>query len=165
MRLSEYKKKRDFKKTPEPKATMSSRKNKGIFVIQEHKATRLHYDFRIEIDGTLKSWAVPKGLPSKPAEKHLAVATEDHPVEYADFEGNIPKGEYGAGSVKIWDSGKFRNIRDTSLSRSYAAGQIEIYLDGDKAKGNYALINTKFNRNPKNWLIVKMHDDKFEFKE
>src|SRR5688572_30245381 len=108
MGLEAYKRKRDFSQTPEPKG---SRGEKRVFVIQKHHASHLHYDFRIEIQGVLKSWAVPKGLSKKIGEKRLAVETEDHPLSYANFEGVIPEGEYGAGIVKIWDKGKFQNIK------------------------------------------------------
>ncbi|MFA6088418.1 MAG: DNA polymerase ligase N-terminal domain-containing protein [Candidatus Woesearchaeota archaeon] len=163
-KLSTYKEKRDFEKTNEPKETDAVKKRKGtIFVVQEHNATRLHYDFRLEIDGVLRSWAVPKGIPTTVSEKHLAVETEDHPIKYADFQGQIPKGEYGAGKVKIWDKGNYRNIRKISMKESYLQGQIEVNLKGRVLKGNYALVNTKFNENKKNWLIIKMKDDKYDF--
>lgn len=102
-------------------------------------------------------------MPVEVAEKHLAVETEDHPLEYATFEGNIPKGEYGAGKVKIWDKGSYRNIRKLSIKESYENGQIEVALNGKRVKGMYALIRTKFNDNPKNWLLIKMREDKYTF--
>jgi bifunctional non-homologous end joining protein LigD len=162
MTLEKYNEKRDFEKTTEPKANLKKRK-KTIFVVQKHSATRLHYDFRLEVNGVLKSWAVPKGIPLLVSEKHLAVETEDHPITYADFEGKIPKGQYGAGKVEIWDKGTYRNIRKMNMNDSYLNGQIEVNLDGSKLKGNYALLNTKFNENKKNWLIIKMRDDKYDF--
>ena len=112
MSLQEYVRKRDFEKTPEPApgSTVSSTTHGGRFFIQRHNATRLHYDFRLEIDGTLKSWAVPKGPSLDPAMKHLAAMVEDHPLDYGDFEGNIPKGQYGGGSVMLWDRGTFELI-------------------------------------------------------
>jgi DNA ligase D-like protein (predicted 3'-phosphoesterase) len=162
--LQTYKEKRDFHKTPEPQGkTTRTRKKKDIFVVQQHKATRDHFDFRLKVGRVLKSWAVPKGIPVEQAEKHLAVETEDHPLEYADFEGKIPKGEYGAGKVKIYDHGDYRNIRKISMQKSYENGQIEVYLNGDRLKGRYALIRTGFNNNPKNWLLIKMRDDKYTF--
>jgi len=161
--LKEYQKKRDFSKTPEPSGKTRKKKKHSIFVVQQHQARTDHYDFRLEIGTVLKSWAVPKGLPREQAEKHLAVETEDHPLDYAAFEGKIPKGEYGAGKVKIWDKGYYRNIRRISIKDSYESGQIEVDLHGTTLKGNYALIRTKFNDNPKNWLIVKMKDDKYTF--
>jgi bifunctional non-homologous end joining protein LigD len=161
--IKTYKEKRDFSKTPEPKGTTKKRQSKNVFVVQQHAARTNHYDFRLQVDHVLKSWAVPKGVPIQQAEKHLAVETEDHPLEYAKFEGKIPKGEYGAGKVKIWDTGSYRNIRKISIKESYEAGQIEVYLKGTILKGNYALIRTKFNDNPKNWLMVKMRDDRYTF--
>jgi bifunctional non-homologous end joining protein LigD len=161
MTLEDYRDKRDFGVTAEPKG--GKKGGKDIFVVQEHHATRLHYDLRLSVGGVLKSWAVPKGIPEKTPEKHLAVETEDHPLEYAGFEGKVPKGQYGAGDVKIWDSGTYRNIRRKDMSQSYEEGQIEVNLKGGRLKGNYALIRTKFNDNPKNWLILKMKDDKYAF--
>src|SRR5688572_33305985 len=112
MSLREYKRKRDFKKTAEPRGKREAAKGKNIrrFVVQKHAASRLHYDFRLEIDGTLKSWAVPKGIPFKKGEKRLAVEVEDHPVSYIDFEGTIPKGQYGGGTVMVWDQGTFESL-------------------------------------------------------
>jgi bifunctional non-homologous end joining protein LigD len=158
MSLKKYHEKRDFLKTKEPKGD-SSTKGKDIFVVQKHDASHLHYDFRLEIQGVLKSWAVPKGIPKKQAEKHLAVQTEDHPVEYAEFEGEIPKGEYGAGSVEIWDKGRYKNLKDTDIKEQLDKGRIEVFLKGKKLDGKYALINTRFNNNPKNWLIIKMKEE------
>jgi DNA ligase D-like protein (predicted 3'-phosphoesterase) len=163
--VKKYKEKRDFNKTPEPKGTPTKKRLKNIFVVQQHAATRNHFDFRLEVENVLKSWAVPKGIPIAQAEKHLAVETEDHPLEYAEFEGKIPKGEYGAGKVNIWDTGKYRNIRKISMKESYKKGQIEVNLKGKKLKGNYALIRTKFNDNPKNWLMIKMRDDTYSFED
>lgn len=153
--LKEYRKKRDLKKSPEPAATKVSKgkpkktKSKNIFVIQKHDASHLHYDFRLEIDGVLKSWAVPKGPSTDPHEKRLAVETEDHPMEYATFEGVIPEGEYGAGPVIVWDNGTFDNIKEKDgkiipLSQCYKNGQIEVNLHGKKLQGGYALIHTSF---------------------
>ena len=162
--LSTYQKKRDFHKTPEPSGKKTKkRKNPCVFVVQQHKATRDHFDFRLAVGTVLKSWAVPKGMPMEQAERRLAVETEDHPLEYAEFEGKIPKGEYGAGKVKIYDHGNYRNIRKMSMQKSYENGQIEVYLGGTRFKGRYALIQTKFNNNPKNWLLIKMRDDKYTF--
>ncbi len=161
--LKTYQAKRDFTKTSEPKGKRTRTTKKTIFVVQQHAARSNHFDFRLEMGNVLKSWAVPKGIPLEVAEKHLAVETEDHPLEYAVFEGKIPKGEYGAGKVKIWDRGSYRNIRKLSIKDSYEAGQIEVALDGKKLKGRYALIRTKFNNNPKNWLLIKMREDKYTF--
>ena len=154
-KLSEYQKKRDFRKTDEPKGNNKSKKNKKpIFVIQKHDASHLHYDFRIEMEGVLKSWAVPKNLSKNSSVKRLAVLTEDHPMEYASFEGTIPEGEYGAGTVEIWDKGTFDNIREDELSlkESFKEGKIEIDLHGDKIQGPYVIIHYKNNE----WLIKKM---------
>jgi len=161
--LKTYQAKRDFTKTREPKGKRTRKTKKTIFVVQQHAARSNHFDFRLEMGNVLKSWAVPKGIPIEVAEKHLAVETEDHPLDYATFEGKIPKGEYGAGKVKIWDKGSYRNIRKLSIKDSYENGQIEVALNGRKLKGRYALIRTKFNNNPKNWLLIKMREDKYTF--
>lgn len=162
--LSSYQKKRNFKKTPEPKGKKLIPKKQPIFVVQKHAARSLHYDFRIEVKGVLKSWAIPKGFPKSTKEKRLAVLTEDHPMQYANFEGRIPKGEYGAGTVKIWDRGTYTNIKKNrqgrllTMSGSFRKGQIEILLKGKRYKGAYALIRFK----EKNWLIIKMKPRKDE---
>jgi len=157
-KLKEYKEKRDFSKTIEPGG--GSKNEKQIFVIQKHKASNLHYDFRLEIDGVLKSWAVPKGPSTDKSDKRLAMLTEDHPVEYADFEGVIPEGEYGAGSVIVWDGGKYKNIREEkenlSMSECFKDGKIEVSLEGKKLKGGFVLINT--GGDDKRWLLKKMDD-------
>jgi DNA ligase D-like protein (predicted 3'-phosphoesterase) len=162
-KLKEYKDKRDFDKTVEPKEDSSSKKRKNIFVIQKHDASNLHYDFRIEIDGVLKSWSVPKGPSTDKNEKRLALLTEDHPLEYADFEGVIPEDEYGGGSVIVWDYGKYENLRkekeDLSIADSFDEGKIEINLKGKKLKGGYVLINTSGDSDNKRWLLKKMDDD------
>jgi bifunctional non-homologous end joining protein LigD len=121
-----------------------------IFVVQKHDASHLHYDFRLEIEGVLKSWAIPKGVPDKKGEKRLAVLVEDHPLEYADFEGVIPEGNYGAGTVKIWDKGIYEII-----SGSFDEGKIEFHLNGKRFDGDYVLIKTKMNDEKKNWLLMK----------
>ena len=120
-------------------------KTMPLFVIQKHKATHLHFDFRLEMDGVLKSWAVPKGLPEEQGVKRLAVSVEDHPLDYIDFEGIIPEGHYGAGIVEIWDNGEYE-------IESREEGKIVFHLDGKRRKGSYALIHT----NDKNWLIFKL---------
>lgn len=142
MALEEYEKKRKFNKTPEPKGEIKTT-GKNIFVIQEHHARNLHWDLRLEKDGVLKSWAVPKGVPTKPGVKRLAIPTEDHPVSYARFQGRIPEGEYGAGEVKIWDKGNYKG-------KSWDNKKIEIEFLGEKIKGNYVMIKTKMG-----WLIFK----------
>ncbi len=148
MPLEEYRSKRDFKRTPEPSGEEPS--TKGIFVVQEHDASHLHYDFRFELDGVLKSWAVPKGVPTEKKVKRLAVETEDHPIGYASFEGSIPKGEYGAGTVKIWDTGKSEVLEKDE-------NRYVVRLEGKKLTGPYALVRFRGrDNNPKNWLIMKL---------
>lgn len=159
MSLDEYKKKRDFKKTGEPAPKKKESSGKPLFVIQKHAASRLHYDFRLEVNGVLKSWAVPKGPSTDPSEKRLAVETEDHPMDYGDFEGVIPEGQYGGGTVMVWDTGTFENIKDDSLEKQYKNGQIEVWLSGEKLRGGYVLINSKMGGNPRNWLLIKMKDE------
>lgn len=158
-----YRNKRNFNVSPEPQGnTMTNKRTSKapIFVIQKHKASHLHYDFRLEIDGVLKSWAVPKGPSTNPHDKRLAIETEDHPMDYAKFEGTIPEGNYGAGTVIIWDTGTFKNNKEKegiSLADSYDNGQIEVNLHGTKLHGNYALICTA--RDEKKWLLIKMNDE------
>lgn len=148
MALEKYHKKRKFDKTPEPKGIVS-KKGRKRFVIQEHHARALHYDFRLEIEGVLKSWAIPKVPPKTFGLKRLAMQTEDHPVEYINFAGVIPKGNYGAGTVKIWDKGKFELEKNQS-------NEILFKLNGLKLKGEYALIKPKGLRfGPKTWLFFK----------
>ncbi|MBZ9787619.1 DNA ligase [Psychroflexus sp. CAK57W] len=167
MASNTYKEKRDFDKTDEPKGSKKkSSGDKPIFVIQKHDASQLHYDFRIEIDGTLKSWSVPKGPSTDPSEKQMAIPTGDHPVDYADFEGVIPEDEYGGGTVMIWDKGTFENIKrdedgnSMGLKTSFENGTIEIELHGEKLKGGYALIKMDSGKMEGNWLLIKMDDDK-----
>lgn len=160
--LDAYRKKRDFKKTSEPSGKRLARPSKRlIFVIQEHDASRLHYDFRIESGGVLKSWAVPKEPSTSPKDKRLAIPTEDHPMEYAKFKGVIPRGEYGAGTVIIWDKGTYRNLsekngKEVPVEQAIRGGRVKVWLDGQKLKGGYAL--TRFRTKPENWLLVKMND-------
>lgn len=164
-KLNEYKKKRDFKKTTEPSGGSKKSSDKPRFVIQKHDATNLHYDFRLEVDGVLKSWAVPKGPSTDPSVKRLAAQTEDHPIEYADFEGTIPEDEYGGGTVIVWDGGTYRNIREEkeedglSMEDSLKDGKVEVWLEGKKLKGGYVLIHTGKKKGDKNWLLKKMKDD------
>ncbi|MEW5802266.1 MAG: DNA polymerase ligase N-terminal domain-containing protein [bacterium] len=160
MSLDEYRQKRKFSATPEPDPDIApdpdlepdsdqpdpsgSRAGKLCFVVQKHAASHLHYDFRLEMDGVLKSWAVPKGVPDVPKVRRLAVETEDHPLAYVSFEGVIPKGQYGAGTVEIWDTGDYR-LEDRSGEK------IVFELDGQRLKGRYALIHTQ----GKNWILMK----------
>lgn len=149
MSLEKYRKKRRFKKTPEPKGKVQ-KDGKNRFVVQEHHATSLHYDFRLEIEGVLKSWAVPKVPPQRPGIKRLAMQTEDHPIDYALFQGKIPEGQYGAGEVKIWDKGTFELLEKKR-------DEIIVDLSGKKLKGKYALIKPKGTRfGKKAWLFFKM---------
>ena len=155
MGLTEYKKKRNFTVTAEPKGKPLPKRVSGAsqFVIQKHDASRLHYDFRLRMEGVLKSWAVPKGLPWKQGEKHLAVEVEDHPIEYEAFEGIIPKGNYGGGTVMVWDRGTYYVYGEKPL-KSLREGRLHLVLDGEKAKGEWALIRIRGNRE-KNWLLLK----------
>jgi DNA ligase D-like protein (predicted 3'-phosphoesterase) len=156
-KLQPYSRKRDFSKTPEPAAeSLKDSSQKPIFVVQKHFTKRLHYDFRLECDGVLKSWAIPKGPSLNPAHKRLAIATEDHPLSYADFEGKIPDGQYGAGEVIVWDIGSYRNIKSDSVLADYKRDHLEITLSGYKLKGNFALICIGPKKG--NWLLIKMKD-------
>ena len=145
MTLKKYQKKRKFTRTPEPRGQVA-KASKNRFVVQEHWASHHHFDFRLEMEGVLKSWAVPKGLPEKEGIKRLAVQVEDHPVDYINFEGEIPKGLYGAGKVKIYDKGKYELIDKTK-------DKISFILEGKKLKGEYHLIKTKLGKNQ--WLLIK----------
>ena len=162
MGLTEYKRKRDFKKTAEPVGGKPlPRKIKGAsrFVIQKHAARRLHYDFRLEMDGVLKSWALPKGLPWKRGEKHLAVEVEDHPIEYEEFEGIIPEGQYGGGTVMVWDRGNYY-VYGEQPKKSLREGKLHLVLDGEKAKGEWTLVRIRGRDEAKNqWLILKTGDE------
>jgi len=161
MGLAEYKRKRDFKKTAEPAGKPLPKKVKGAsrFVIQKHAARRLHYDFRLEMEGVLKSWALPKDLPWKRGEKHLAVEVEDHPIEYEDFEGVIPEGQYGGGTVMVWDRGTYYVFGEQPL-KSLREGKLHLVLDGKKAKGEWTLVRIRGRDGEKNqWLILKTGDD------
>jgi bifunctional non-homologous end joining protein LigD len=161
MVLTEYKRKRDFKKTREPAGKPVPKKVKGAsrFVIQKHAARRLHYDFRLAMEGVLKSWALPKGLPWKRGEKHLAVEVEDHPIEYEDFEGVIPEGQYGGGTVMVWDRGTYYVYGEQPL-KSLREGKLHLLLDGKKAKGEWTLVRIRGRDGEKNqWLILKTGDD------
>jgi bifunctional non-homologous end joining protein LigD len=156
--LEEYRKKRDFAKTAEP-APEQLQSEQAIYVVQKHNARRIHFDFRLEHDGVLKSWAVPKGLSDDPQDKRLAIRTEDHPVAYAAFSGEIPPGEYGAGTVEIWDKGKFVNItikggKVQPLSEALERGHFIIYLKGEKLTGSYAF--TRLDNDE--WVIVKKRE-------
>ena len=157
MGLAEYKKKRDFKVTAEPsggKPLPKLVKGACRFVIQKHDASRLHYDFRLEMEGVLKSWAVPKGLPWEKGQKHLAVEVEDHPVEYATFEGIIPQGQYGGGTVMVWDRGNYHVYGEDPL-KALRDGRMHLVMDGEKAKGEWSLIRTRMDGSKSQWLLLK----------
>lgn len=166
-KLKQYQEKRDFARTPEPageEVEFEWAEERPIFVIQKHDASTLHYDFRLEVDGVLKSWAVPKGPSTDPREKRLAMPTEDHPLEYADFEGAIPEGEYGGGTVLLWDRGSYRNLKEEhegeeepmSVAEQIEDGHATVWLQGEKLSGGYALIRTGGDDR---WLLIKMRDD------
>lgn len=167
--LSTYRSRRDFRRSPEPRkgddAPDFKKDRNPIFVIQKHDASQLHYDFRLEIDGVLKSWAVPKGPSTDPRDKRLAVQVEDHPLPYADFEGVIDEDQYGGGSVIVWDAGPYRNIRKDddgkpiTMAAAMDQGTVEVWLEGRKLRGGYALVHSKLGGKPQNWLLVKMKDE------
>ena len=159
MSLEEYKEKRDFEKTGEPAGQLKREPAAApAFVVHKHKATRLHYDFRLEIAGVLKSWAVPKGPSLKHADKRLAVMVEDHPYDYKDFEGVIPEGEYGAGPVMIWDYGTFEP-ESGDPAEALERGELKVRLHGRKLKGGYVLIRTAMGGKKENWLLIKEKDE------
>jgi bifunctional non-homologous end joining protein LigD len=155
MSLQEYRRKRDFEKTGEPKGQRSPKASQHRFVIQKHAASHLHYDFRLELDGTLKSWAVPKGVPYAKGEKRLAVQVEDHPVSYIDFEGIIPQGQYGGGTVMVWDQGTFEPLSQ-SPSKELTSGKLHFILDGKKLQGEWYLVRL---RDDKQWLLIRGQSD------
>lgn len=167
MSLTTYKKKRSFTDTPEPEGAKKQGAPKELsFVIQRHKASRLHYDFRLEMEGVLKSWAVPKGPSMNPGDKRLAMMVEDHPYDYKDFTGIIPQGNYGAGIVEVWDKGTFtgvnpehENINEKQLLKSLKDGNLKFALKGKKLKGEFALVKLK-NSEDNSWLLIK-HRDKY----
>ena len=158
MGLEEYAAKRQFAKTPEPPPKEPVTRASDYFCVQRHDATRLHYDFRLEIDGVLKSWAIPKGPTLDPGAKHLAAHVEDHPLEYGDFEGNIPAGNYGAGSVMLWDRGTFELMGDTSGADQLARGDLKFRLHGEKLQGEFALVHMKGRGKGNEWLLIKKRD-------
>ena len=163
MNLKKYREKRDFRKTREPQGEPADDETgrKPVFVIHEHDASSHHFDLRLEIGGVLKSWAVPKGPSTDPGEKRMAIATEDHPLDYASFEGTIPEGEYGAGAVLIWDRGSWKNITEEDgevvpAAEALQDGHLLAWLEGDKIRGGYALHRTGGKEG--NWLLIKMDD-------
>ncbi len=157
--LEEYARKRDFEKTPEPVPAPAKTGHSLRYCIQRHDATRLHYDLRLEVDGVLKSWAVPKGPSLDPSRKSLAMQVEDHPIEYGDFEGNIPKGEYGGGSVMLWDRGTYEPLGDMPPDQQIARGDFKFRLNGEKLKGNFVLVHMKGRGKGNEWLVIKKADE------
>lgn len=170
-KLSEYERKRNFSKTTEPgakprrKGKTSAKRRHPRFTIQKHAATSLHYDFRLEVDGVLASWAVPKGPSLDPSDKRLAMRTEDHPMDYLEFEGVIAKGEYGGGPVIVWDRGVYQNISKTragkelTMAEALEKGDIKVFLLGEKVKGPYALVRTSDPGEREQWLLIKKTGD------
>src|SRR5467141_3487704 len=157
MALEEYKRKRDFGKTSEPPpGTIKARKEELSYLIQKHDATRLHYDFRLELDGVLLSWAVTKGPSLNPADKRLAVRTEDHPLSYGTFEGTIPKGHYGGGTVMLWDEGTWEPKGDPRAGLK--KGHLSFELHGERLKGGWDLVRTRGDGKRENWLLIKEAD-------
>lgn len=169
MGLTEYKRKRSFANSPEPTAGHGDEQTLH-FVVQKHAASRLHYDFRLEMNGVLKSWAVPKGPSLNPADKRLAMLVEDHPLDYRNFEGTIPQGNYGAGTVIVWDHGTYEPLEKATdkmeneklLKKAFAAGQLKIVLHGKKLKGEFVLVRMSKAENA--WLLIK-HRDKYATSE
>lgn len=157
MGLETYRSKRDFDITPEPERDRYAQRSKDrLFVVQKHAASHLHYDLRLEIDGVLKSWAVPKGPSLDPRDKRLAIQVEDHPLSYADFEGMIPAGQYGAGAVIIWDKGTWTPLRGLD---DYQRGRLTFQLHGDKLRGAFTLVRMGSDSSNKNWLLMKQSDE------
>jgi DNA ligase D-like protein (predicted 3'-phosphoesterase) len=154
--LREYRAKRDTDRSGEP--TGGTPEPTPRFVIQRHDASTLHFDVRLEIGGVLVSWAVPKGPSTDPRDKRLATRTEDHPLDYADFEGRIAEG-YGAGTVIVWDAGTYRNLDEHDMAEGLERGHLKVWIDGEKISGGYAFTHTKMRGDEKNWLLVKVDDD------
>jgi bifunctional non-homologous end joining protein LigD len=163
MSLNKYSQKRNFSSTNEPKAEIGKSKKELIFVVQKHAASHLHYDFRLELGGVLKSWAIPKGPSMNPADKRLAIMVEDHPYSYKDFEGVIPEGNYGAGKVIVWDNGSYTLVEDSdkvdkTLNEDLSKGHLSFILKGHKLKGKFALVKLK-GKQEKAWLLIKKNDE------
>jgi DNA ligase D-like protein (predicted 3'-phosphoesterase) len=162
-RLGEYRGKRDFSKTPEPAGRREGGEGRPVFVVQQHKASTMHWDFRLEVDGVLVSWAVPRGPSTDPRQKRLAVRTEDHPLDYARFEGMIPEDEYGGGAVIVWDYGTYENEsrkggEELSMAEALRKGHVSVRLSGTKIAGGYSLVHARLGGAEKNWLLIKERD-------
>ncbi|MES2578688.1 MAG: DNA polymerase ligase N-terminal domain-containing protein [Bacteroidota bacterium] len=164
MSLSEYNQKRNFNSTLEPEGKIKQSSTELIFVVQKHAASHLHYDFRLEMDGVLKSWAIPKGPSMNPDDKRLAIMVEDHPYSYKDFEGTIPEGNYGAGNVIVWDNGTYilagedrSGIDEHKLQSDLQKGHLSFILNGKKLKGEFALVKLK-TKQENTWLLIKSKD-------
>src|SRR5437870_8890925 len=162
-KLDEYQRKRRFDRTPEPAGPVAAEKgpepsSENTFVVQKHAARRLHYDFRLAINGTLKSWAVPKGPSLSASDKRLAVQTEDHPLEYGNFEGKIPEGNYGAGTVMVWDRGTFHLEGNLGALKQLEKGEIKFSLNGEKLRGSFVLVKLKQSEKGNEWLMIKHKD-------
>jgi len=156
--LKSYRARRDFAHSPEPKGVASISRGSGVFVVQKHLASHLHYDFRLALNGVLKSWAIPKGPSLNPSVRRLAIETEDHPYEYRNFEGTIPTGQYGAGEVIVWDRGRYRPAEgggEEEIARGLRRGHLSIELRGHKLNGGFSLVRLK---QPKQWLLIKRQD-------
>jgi DNA ligase D-like protein (predicted 3'-phosphoesterase) len=161
-RLQQYRSKRDLAVSGEPEGGAPSQQPR--FVVQRHEASTLHYDFRLEVDGVLKSWAVPKGPSPNPSHKRLAAPTEDHPLDYVEFEGALPEGSYGAGTVVVWDTGTYRNLTShrgeiVDMADAVRNGHVSVWLEGNKLSGAYALTRSRI-RQQEQWLLVKVNDEK-----
>lgn len=166
MSLNQYNEKRDFTQSSEPKGDEKKGEDKSVFVVQRHKASQLHYDFRLEVNGVLKNWAVPKGPSMNPSDKRLAMMVEDHPYDYKDFEGIIPEGNYGAGIVEIWDQGYFSDLNgsgkyesESNIENALEKGDVKFKLFGKKLKGEFALVKTRNNYKENAWLLIKHKDE------
>jgi DNA ligase D-like protein (predicted 3'-phosphoesterase) len=163
--LREYRRKRDLDRSGEPAGGTRGRHDPPLFVVQQHDASSMHWDLRIEADGVLHSWAIPKGPSTDPREKRLAVQTEPHPLDYADFEGHIPEDTYGAGNVIVWDIGPYRNLTENGDGDQIPAataiedGHLKFWVEGDKLRGAFALTRTKMRGDPANWILIKLDDE------
>lgn len=163
--LDEYRRRRDLDATPEPPGGRPEPGERPIFVIQEHAASTRHFDLRLETQGILASWAVPKDPSTDPDDQRLAVRTEDHPLEYADFEGHIPAGQYGAGAVIVWDIGPYQSLTQDDegdprpVAEAIEAGHVEVWLEGEKVRGGYALTHARLGGDDDNWLLRKLADE------